>query len=466
MATNQFFTHGNFAEQRLVQDIINEQLRMYGIDVYYLPREFVRTDRIIKENVLNKFTDNFIIEAYLNNYSGFGAGGDMLGKFGVQVTDTLSLIISREKFEDFISPIMESNKEDYLLTTRPKEGDLIYFPLNDTIYEIKFIEHEVDFYQLNKLYTYELSCEPFMFEDEIIDTTIESIDNNFTDIGYNTLLTLVGNGSTAGAATTIANGVVSKIYLVNDGYGYTSTPTVAISSAPIGGKNAAAVAIMTSYPGSPGLFAVERIALTNPGGGYTTPPKISFVGGGGSGAIATAGISSGSINVIGVTTYGSLYATPPIITISSPPGVGTTATAEATIGVGGTVTTVYVTNAGSGYTTAPTITFSSPGISTGNYALNETVTGSISGTTAVVKDWDYDTGILKVYRSDGRFITGEYIIGSATTITNPGIGVTGSYRLSNINYYGDSDDYRQNEEFQEASIDILDFSETNPFGNY
>ena len=156
----------------------------------------------------------------------------------------------------------------------------------------------------------------------------------------------------------------------------------------------------------------------------------------------------------------------PIITISSPPGAGTTATAEATIGVGGTVTAVYVTNAGSGYTVAPTITFSAPGISTGNYALNETVTGSTSGTTAVVKDWDYDTGILKVYRADGKFITGEYIIGSATTITNPGIGVTGSYRLTNINYYGDSDDYRQNEEFEEASIDILDFSETNPFGNY
>lgn len=466
MATNQFFTHGNFAEQRLVQDIINEQLRMYGIDVYYLPREFIRTHTIIKENVLNKFTDNFLIEAYLNNYNGFGGGGDVLGKFGIQVTDTLKLIISREKFEDFIAPIMEANLDDYVLAARPKEGDLVYFPLNDTIYEIKFVEHEVDFYQLNKLYTYELSCEPFMFEDEIIDTNIEDVDNNFTDVGYNTLLTLVGNGSTAGAATTIANGVVSKIYLVNDGNNYTSTPTVAISSAPVGGKNATAVAIMTSYPGSPGKYAVERVVLVNPGGGYTTAPTVTFIGGGGSGAIATAGISSGSIGIIGLTTYGSYYSSPPIISISAPPGAGTTATAEAVIGTGGTVATVYVTNAGSGYTVAPTITFETPGISTGNYALNEVVTGSVSGTKAVVKNWDYDTGELKVYRASGRFKIGEYIVGSATTVSHPGIGVTGSYKLSSINYYGESDNYRQNEEIEEAALDILDFSESNPFGNY
>jgi len=467
MATNQFFTHGNFAEQRLVQDIINEQLRMYGIDVYYMPRVFLKNDSIIKENILNKFTDHYIIEAYLNNYNGFGAGGDMLGKFGIQVTDTLSLIISREKFEDFISPLMEDNASDYNnLTTRPREGDLIYFPLNDTIYEIKFIEHEENFYQLNKLYTYQLSCEPFMFEDEIINTTIEDIDNNFEDIGYNTLITLSKTGSTAGAATTIANGVVSKIYLVNDGYGYTSSPTVAISSAPLGGKNATAVAIMTSYPGSPGIFAVERIVITNPGGGYTTPPTISFIGGGGSGAIATSGISSGSIGVIGLTTYGSYYATPPIVTISAPPGAGTTAIAETRIGTGGTVTAVYVTNAGSGYTVAPTITFETPGITTGNYYLNQTVIGSATSTSAVVKTWDYDTKILKVYRADGRFKIGEYLIGEIKDLENGGITTTAQYKVESIDYFGEDDNYSQNNKFEEAGIDILDFSESNPFGNY
>jgi hypothetical protein len=463
MATNQFFTHGNSAEQRLVQDIINEQLRMYGIDVYYLPRVFLNTDKIIKENVLNKFTDNFIIEAYLNNYSGFGAGGDMLGKFGIQVTDTLNLIISREKFEDFISPLLEANSDEYTLTTRPKEGDLIYFPLNDTIYEIKFIEHEVDFYQLNKLYTYELSCEPFMFEDELISTSISDIDDNFQDVGYNTILSLVGNGSTAGAATTVTNGVVSKIYLVNDGYGYKTIPTVAISSAPIGGKNATAVAIMTAYPGSGNLFSVERIVITNPGGGYTTPPKVSFVGGGGSGAIATAGISSGGIGKIGITTYGSLYAEPPIITISPSPGIGVTATAEATIGIGGTVTNIFITNAGSGYTTPPTITVTSPGISTGNYFIGEVVVGSASSTEAIVKSWDYNTKELKVYRSSGRFKIGEFIVGTSINI---GLGATGSYRLAEINYFGEDDGYRQNQDFEDAALDIIDFSESNPFGTF
>ncbi|WJZ47971.1 neck protein [Synechococcus phage DSL-LC03] len=467
MATNQFFTHGNFAEQRLVQDIINEQLRMYGIDVYYLPRIFLKTDTIIRENVLNKFTDHYIIEAYLNNYNGFAAGTEVLGKFGIQINDTLKLIISREKFEDFIAPIMEANAEDYYnLTIRPKEGDLIYFPLNDTIYEIKYVEFEVDFYQLNKLYTYELSCEPFMFEDELINTTIEAIDDNFAEVGYNTIIKLARSGSTAGAATTIANGVVSQIYMVNDGSGYTSTPTVAISSAPIGGKNATAVAIMTSYPGSPGIFAVERLVLTNPGGGYTTPPTISFIGGGGSGAIATAGISSGAIGIIGLTTFGSYYTTPPVITISSPPGAGTTATAEAKIGVGGTVIAVYVTNAGSGYTVAPSISFSTPGITTGNYYTTQTVIGATSGTNAIVKEWDYDTKELKIYRADGRFKIGEYLTGETKDLENGGITTTAQYRIQSIDYFGEDDNYRQNEQFEEAGIDILDFSESNPFGSY
>lgn len=467
MAINQYFTHGNFSEQRLVQDIINEQLRMYGIDVYYLPRTFLNTDNIIRENILNKFTDHYIIEAYLNNYEGFGPNGDVLGKFGIQVTDTLNLIISREKFEDFISPIMEANASDYYnLTTRPREGDLIYFPLNDTIYEIKYVENEVNFYQLNKLYTYELTCEPFMFEDELLNTTIDEIDNNFTEVGYNTLLTLAKEGSTAGAATTIADGVVSQLYLINDGSGYTSAPTVAISSAPLGGKNATAVAIMTAYPGSPGVFAISKLVITNPGGGYTATPSISFVGGGGSGAIATAGISSGSIGIIGITSFGSYYTSAPVITISAPPGAGTTATAEATIGVGGTVTSVYVTNAGSGYTTAPTITFESPGITTGNYYLNQTVTGATSGTTAIVKEWDYDTKELKVYRADGRFRIGEYLTGTIKDLENGGISTTAQYQVDSIDYFGEDDNYRQNDKLEQSGIDILDFSESNPFGNY
>lgn len=465
MATNQFFTHGNSAEQRLIQDLINEQLKMYGIDVYYMPRVFLNTDKIVKENILNKFTDNFIIEAYLNSYSGFGNGGDMLGKFGIKVTDTLSLIISREKFEDFISPIMEANIDEYILTSRPKEGDLLYFPLNDTIYEIKFVEHETEFYQLGKLYVYELSCEPFMFEDELIDTSIEEIDDNFDKKGYNTILTLSGVGVTAGAATTVANGVVQQIYLLNDGYNYTSVPTVAISSAPIGGKNATAVAIMTSYPGSDKL-SVDRIVITNPGGGYTMSPQITILGGGGSGAIATVGISSGGIGVIGLTTYGSYYSSPPTITITSP-GMGVTASAEAFVGSGGSITSVVITNAGSGYTAYPNISFSSPGITTGNYSLNETVIGHLSNTSATVKEWDYDTKLLKVYRSSGRFRIGERVVGSASTITNPGIGKTGDYYIMSIDNYGDAESgYAENKQIETEADQILDFSEKNPFGEY
>jgi hypothetical protein len=466
MATNQFFTHGNSAEQKLIQELINEQLKMYGLDVYYLPRSFVKSDEIIKENLIGKFTDDYIIEAYINSYSGFANNGDILGKFGVQVTDTLSLIISRERFEDFITPYIEGTVSNSELSTRPKEGDLIYFPLNDTIYEIKFVEHESQFYQLGKLYVYELSCEPFMFEDEVIDTGHEDIDNNFVDRGYNVTLSLSGIGATVGGATSIANGVVQRIYLVNDGSKYTSAPTVAISSAPIGGKNAAAVAIMTSYPGSDTL-SVEKVVLIDPGGGYSTPPTVSFIGGGGSGAAATAGISSGGIGIIGINTYGAFYSSPPTVSFTSPPGAGITATAEASIGAGGTVVAVYITNAGSGYTVAPNIEFSVPGISTGNFKLNEIITGSVTNNTAVVKHWDHDTRELKVYQTTGRFSVGEIVVGSANTIYNSGIGNTGNYKIMSVDYYGDSSsDYAQNKKIEEESDLILDFTERNPFGDY
>ena len=156
MALNPFFLQGSPGEQRLVQDLINEQLRMYGVDIYYMPREYLGTKTVIKENVLAKFEDNFIIEAYVQNYEGFQGSGDLMTKFGIRTTDELTLVISKERFEDFISPFSMD-----LLSTRPKEGDLIYFPLSDSLFEIKFVEHENPFYQLGKLYMYQLTCELF-----------------------------------------------------------------------------------------------------------------------------------------------------------------------------------------------------------------------------------------------------------------------------------------------------------------
>ena len=188
MALNPFFLQGSKTEQFLLQDVINEQLKIYGIDVFYLPRKIFKTDNIIREVQSSKFDDSFILEAYLNNYEGYNPNSDLMTKFGLRLTNEVSLTISRERFEEFITPFLEgisSGIQEGLITdytfedlvNRPKEGDLIYFPLGERLFEIKRVESEKPFYQLGKNYTYELSCELYEYENELIETSIDEVDN-------------------------------------------------------------------------------------------------------------------------------------------------------------------------------------------------------------------------------------------------------------------------------------------------
>ena len=176
---NPFFLQGSKSEQSLVQSLINEQLRMYGVEVYYIPRRYITEKTIIKEVIESKFDNAYPLEAYVDTYDGYEGQGTILSKFGVQPLNDLNLIISKERFENYISPLIK-NIPDIKLSTRPKEGDLIWFPLGDRLFEIKFVEHEKPFYQLQKTYVYELRCELFRYEDEIIDTGVEDIDDNKT----------------------------------------------------------------------------------------------------------------------------------------------------------------------------------------------------------------------------------------------------------------------------------------------
>ena len=168
---NPFFLNGSKTEQNLVKSLVNEQLRMYGIEVYYLPRRYVTTNTVIKEVIQSDFTNAYPIEAYVDNYEGYTGQGSILSKFGIENRDDLQLVISKERYENYITPLIK-DIPDIELSTRPKEGDLIYFPLGDRLFEIKFVEHEQPFYQLKKTYVYELRCELFRYEDEVIDTGI------------------------------------------------------------------------------------------------------------------------------------------------------------------------------------------------------------------------------------------------------------------------------------------------------
>ena len=157
MALNPFFLQGSSGEQNLVQDLINEHLKIYGIEIYYIPRKLLKTDNILNEVQSSKFDTSFVIEAYLNNYDGYFPDIDVMSKFGITLKNEISLVISKERFEESISPylaeIMSVSQiyypgEDLAFVDRPKEGDLIYFPLGERIFEIKKVEVEKPFYQL------------------------------------------------------------------------------------------------------------------------------------------------------------------------------------------------------------------------------------------------------------------------------------------------------------------------------
>ena len=183
---NPFFLQGSAGEQGLIQDLINEQLRMYGVDIHYLPRKYLTEKTVLREVIESAFDDAYPLEAYIENYEGYGDNTTILSKFGIQALNELTVTISRERFETYIVPLIK-DKPNIKLGTRPREGDLIYFPLGDRLFEVKFVEHEQPFYQLQKTYVYTLKCELFRYEDEVIDTGVDEIDD-----------TLVGGGTTAG----------------------------------------------------------------------------------------------------------------------------------------------------------------------------------------------------------------------------------------------------------------------------
>lgn len=457
---NPFFLQGSKTEQGLIQDLINEQLRMYGVEVYYIPRKYITKNSVIKEVIESEFDNAYPIEAYVNTYDGYEGQGTILSKFGVQPLTDLSLIISQERFETYITPLIKS-LQNIELSSRPKEGDLIYFPLGDRIFEIKFVEHEKPFYQLQKNYVYELRCELFRYEDEIIDTGIDEIDDNVEDRGYIQTLTMVGVATTATAITSIVNGGVRFITVNNRGNGYTSTPRVAISSAPSGGLTAVGIATLIGglidCIGNSENYKVQGVEIVNSGYGYTTAPSVVFVGGGGAGAAATATIGDGIVGIITVTSGGSGYEIAPTVTFSSPTGTGITASARSYINSAGVVTSIYITNAGLGYTETPTITISSPySTGIGTYKFNETVVGSISSTTAVVKNWNSITNVLQVSNLSGSFVNGDLIVGSESAA---------SYKLRIVETDNLVDPYAQNDEIESEADSIIDFSELNPFGN-
>ena len=210
MPTNVYFNHAVKNEQHLYEDLVVESLRFYGHDVLYLPRQVVEEDTILGEDVQSTFGDAYSVEMYLENTEGFEGEGDLVSKFGVQIQEEATFIMSLRTWERFIS--LDSNLATSL---RPNEGDLIYLPLSGSLFEIKFVEHEQPFYQVGKLFVFKLQAELFEYAGEDFDTGTDA-DFVETEQAYRVDLRMDADGTppspyTIGENLTLSGNVVGEV---------------------------------------------------------------------------------------------------------------------------------------------------------------------------------------------------------------------------------------------------------------
>jgi hypothetical protein len=172
MATNFYFNNfTNSGEQNLIEDLIIETIRIYGLDCWYIPRTLGAKDELLNEDDLSTFNDAYMIEMYVKNVEGFGGDGQFLSKFGLQINDTMTLSISMRRFTEDVGLYNEQ--------VRPNEGDLIYFPLNNKMFEVMYVDSKPIFYQMGSLQMYDLRCELFEYSQERFNTGVLEIDTLF-----------------------------------------------------------------------------------------------------------------------------------------------------------------------------------------------------------------------------------------------------------------------------------------------
>ena len=204
MAVSTFFDNfTNYNEQQLLQDLGTEMIQRYGIDVYYMPRSHVNIDRLWNEDTLSEFNQATAIEVYIKTFTGWQGEGDLMQKFGISMADQITFSMMRNRWQDEFTNFQPS-------LIRPLEGDFIYLPMTHALFEVKFVEHESNFYQTGMLTYYDIKAERVNFSNEKISTGVSEIDNIaskfttavddffLTDQDGNALLAGDGSGLTEG----------------------------------------------------------------------------------------------------------------------------------------------------------------------------------------------------------------------------------------------------------------------------
>ncbi len=441
MARNVFFTHGTRNEQFLQQNLVEEYIKMFGMDVLYIPRQLIAKDNVFNEEVVSQFDDSYIIEAYLENFDGFQGGGDLLTKFGIRQTDEITMVISQQRFSDLISQFLLLD-EDIEVGERPQEGDLIYFPLSSNYFEIKFVEHEEPFYQLGKNYTYKLKAELFEYSDE--GGEFFAGDDEMIDTGYTVqYYYLVSPGQSASATPLLTGDAVSQAVVNTNGSKYNFTPTVTVTGDGTGATAHAEMIVVNvggSIPITPATFdptvkngKMVGLKILNGGEGYDVSRSyIDFNDPGTAGTkpvVTPTFDSNGTLTKVEITNEGDGY---------------------------DSVSQIVIDSGGSGYTTAAFDIESVPSGLSGNFTDGETVTSGTTAGTALLADWDKSEGWLKLKSPTEDFQIGELLVGNTS-----GASIT----IHSYDAMKTTDTkYSESATFETFADDIIDFSEGNPFG--
>jgi len=274
---------GHSGEQGLVQDLVDEQIKLFGTDIYYIPK-IVLADSTLDEVRYTKYQEQFQVEMLLQNVMGFGDNAEFISKFGLRITDEIIFRVSTRRWDEEVA----DHNPTLTVDSRPNEGDLLYFPLTQDIYEIKFVGKEEPFYQFGKIQFYAITAEIYEVGQDDFDTGIAEIDA--VEQLFDNAIKLVMDPGGAGDFT-VGEEVVGDEFLAK--------ATSAITG-----------------------DAVSGATISDGGAHYkvATPPTVTITGGGGAGATATATVSaSGIVNAITITAGGSGYTSAPTVTIDYSP---------------------------------------------------------------------------------------------------------------------------------------------------
>ena len=270
MARNLYFSEKVRSEMDLYADLVIESLKIYGQDVYYLPRDLVNEDVLLGDDVSSRFPTSHKIEMYIENAEGFDGEGDLFTRFGVEIRDEATFVVSRTRFSAQVR-----RPDNDIDTDRPTEGDLIYLPLTNKMFEIQHVEHEQPFYQIENLPVYKMRCTLFEYSGEDFDTGIEDIQDIEKTGSYQYVLSVIPTGSGAATATLDSDGVNSLI-LTDSGNYYTSTPTIRFIG---GGDSSFSLGDSATATATISGGRITGITLTDSGSNYATVPSVNFSGG-------------------------------------------------------------------------------------------------------------------------------------------------------------------------------------------